>query len=179
MAQRQAGGEKMTRIEAAAAVLLLAGWMLLGGEVSTVSPPQASDMLKNPSTYLVDVRSIAEYYLVGHPVQAFNIPLTFWSETRQSFEPNENFVPDLLERFKTSDVLIFICRSGGRSLKAAEEAQKAGFKEVYSVDEGFEGEKDEKGLRTVGGWKNRGLPYTYEINPDLTYRAAKGKGSPQ
>lgn len=167
----------MTRIKAAAAVLLLPGWMLFGGEVSNVSPQEALDLLKNPATYLVDVRSIAEYYLVGHPVQAFNIPRTFWSETLQTFEPNENFVQDLRERFRTSDILVFICRSGGRSRKAAEEARKAGFSEVYNVNEGFEGEKDEKGLRTAGGWRNSGLPYTYEIDPDLIYRATKVKGS--
>ncbi len=159
----------------AATVLMLPARMLPGGEVTNITPQKAYELLKNPATYLVDVRSIAEYYLVGHPVQAFSIPLTFWNEARQTFELNESFVPDLQERFQKTDVLVFICRSGGRSRKAAEEAMKAGFSEVYNVDEGFEGEKDEKGLRTVGGWKNRGLPYTYEIDPDLIYPASKGK----
>jgi rhodanese-related sulfurtransferase len=166
----------MTKFKTAAALVLAPLLTLVGSEVSTVSPSKALELTQNPATYLVDVRSVAEYYLVGHPVQAYNIPLTFWSETRQDFERNGNFVQDLQERFRTSDVLVFICRSGGRSQRAAEEAQKAGFTEVYSVDEGFEGEKDEKGLRTVGGWKNRGLPSTYDINPDLIYRGAKTKG---
>jgi len=64
-------------------------------------------------------------------------------------------------------------QSGGRSLKAAEDAFQAGFSKVHSVKEGFEGEKDENCYQTVGGWKNRGLPYTYDINPNLPYSFRK------
>jgi rhodanese-related sulfurtransferase len=163
-------GEPMNGIRLAAAFLFFPGWILTGSEVPSISPLEALEMTKTAATYIVDVRSIAEYHLIGHPLDAVNIPLTFWSEKTQSFEPNENFVKDIRERFKTTDILIFICRSGGRSLRAAEEALQAGFSNVYSVKEGFEGEKDDKGYRTVGGWKNRGLPYTYEINPNLAYR---------
>ena len=166
----------MTRFKTAAALIGFPVLTLFCGDVSTISPAKALEMIKNPATYLVDVRSVAEYYLVGHPVQAYSIPLTFWSETRQDFEPNENFVRDIKERFRPSDALVFICRSGGRSRRAAEEALKAGFVEVYNVGEGFEGEKDENGLRTVGGWRNRGLPYTYDINRDLIYRGSKAGG---
>ena len=160
----------MNGISLAAALLFLPAWVLTGAEVQSISPLEALEMAKTPGTYIVDVRSIAEYHLIGHPLDAVNIPLTFWNEKTQSFEPNENFVKDIQERFKMSDVLIFICRAGGRSLKAAEDSFQAGFSNVYSVKEGFEGEKDEKGFRTTGGWKNGGLPYTYEINPKLAYR---------
>jgi rhodanese-related sulfurtransferase len=116
---------------------------------------------------------------VGHPVPAHSIPLTFWNEMRQDFELNGNFIRDVQDRFQKSDILIFICRSGGRSRRAAEEAFKAGFAEVYNLDEGFEGEKDANGQRTIGGWRNRGLPWTYDINPDLIYRGAKSEGNPR
>jgi len=159
----------MNGIQLAAACLLFPTLILSGPGIQSLSPLEASEMSKTPGCYIVDVRSIAEYHLIGHPVDAVNIPLTFWNEKIQSFEPNGNFVKDIQGRFKTSDVLIFICRSGGRSLKAAEEAFQAGLAKVYSVREGFEGEKDENGYRTVGGWKNRGLPYTYDINPELAY----------
>ena len=159
----------MNGICLAAALFLLPGSVPRNPEIQIISPLAASEMTKNPGTYIVDVRSIAEYYLVGHPVDAVNIPLTFWNEKAQSFESNGNFIKDIQERFKASDVLIFICRSGGRSLKAAGDVFQAGFPNVYSVNEGFEGEKDENGHRTVGGWKNKGLPYTYDINPNLSY----------
>jgi rhodanese-related sulfurtransferase len=157
----------MSGFRTTAALALFPVMTLFGGEVSTISPSKALEMINNPATYLVDVRSIAEYYLVGHP---------FWNETRQDFERNENFARDIQARFKKNDVLVFICRSGGRSRRAAEAALEAGFAEVYNVDEGFEGEKDENGLRTIGGWRNRGLPHTYDINPDLIYRGSEAKG---
>jgi protein-arginine deiminase len=130
-------------------------------------------MLEQPSTYLVDVRTIAEYVFVGHPEMAFNIPLLFWSEMEQKMTTNKNFIQDIKSRFEEKDVLIFICRSGGRSLGAATLASRAGFLNVSSIKEGFEGEKDEKGYRTVDGWKNRNLPYTYQLKKELVYRPQK------
>jgi len=167
----------MNAIRLAAGLVLLAAGVLSAQDIPSLSPGEALEMAKNPGTYLIDVRSIAEYVLIGHSVDAFNIPLTFWDEKAQSFEPNGNFVQDIQERFQKSDSLIFICRSGGRSRRAAEEAFQAGFSKVYNVTEGFEGEKDENGHRTVGGWKNRGLPYTYDVNPKLAYRYREKRGA--
>jgi len=142
---------------------------LQGQEVGVVSPQAAYEMVKQPSTFLVDVRSVAEYYFVGHPKMAINIPLLFWSELEAKFTVNEKFLENLQGRFKKDDVLVFMCRSGQRSLKAAEMAKAAGFEKVSHISEGFEGEMDEQGYRTVGGWKNR-LPYTYEVDPALAYQ---------
>ena len=108
-------------------------------------------MLEQPATYPVDVRTIAEYVFVGHPEMASNTPLLFWSEMEQKFTPNENFMQDINSQFEENDVLIFICRSGERGLGAAKLAYKAGFLYVFSIKEGFEGEKDKKGYRTVDG----------------------------
>ena len=137
--------------------------------VESVDPAKAFDLLKNPSTFLVDVRSIAEYVLIGHPDGACSVPFTFWNENKAAFESNEKFAEDLKSRFKPEDTLIFICRSGGRSLRAAQAAGRAGFATTYSVRQGFEGELDAAGHRTVGGWKNVGLPWTYKVDPKLAY----------
>jgi rhodanese-related sulfurtransferase len=144
-------------------------------EIENISPRKAYDMLKEPGPTLIDVRSIAEYYLVGHPAGAVNIPYTFWSERDQKFVLNENFVKDIQRRFKTSDVLIFMCRSGRRSLRASRDISAAGFTRVFNMEEGFEGERDAQGHRAVGGWKNRGLPYTYEIDRDEVYHFREDK----
>lgn len=140
----------------------------LGQEIEAVSPVRALEMVKTPGTYLVDVRSVAEYVLIGHPEMAYNVPLTFWSEDEARFVVNPDFLKDLAARFKKQDTLVFICRSGNRSLEAAQMAQRAGYARVYNLGEGFEGELDEKGYRTVGGWKNS-LPYTYRFDPKLAY----------
>lgn len=138
-------------------------------EIKDISSEEAFDLLKEPNTYLVDVRSVAEYVFVGHPAMAYNIPLTFWDEEIQDFVPNDTFLKDLQSRFQTENQLIFICRSGGRSLRAAKMAQNAGFKKVFNIMLGFEGVADANGYRVVNGWKNN-LPYTYELNDTLIYR---------
>ncbi|MCP2604881.1 rhodanese-like domain-containing protein [Candidatus Aminicenantes bacterium AH-873-B07] len=139
-------------------------------DIEEILPHQAYQMLKNPKTHLIDVRSIAEYVFIGHPEMAYNIPLMFWSEKEQKLILNEKFIQDLESRFAKNDVLIFICRSGKRSLKAAKIAKQAGFLKVFSIKEGFEGEKDKKGYRTINGWKNRNLPYTYQLKKEFIYQ---------
>lgn len=138
-------------------------------EIKDISTDEAFSLLKEADTYLVDVRSIAEYVFVGHAEMAYNIPLMFWDEKKQDFIPNETFIEDVKSRFNTDVRLIFICRSGGRSKRAAKKAQEAGFSQVLNISLGFEGEKDAKGYRVVNGWKNS-LPYTYEMDDKLTYR---------
>lgn len=136
--------------------------------IKDVSSKEAFDLLREPKTYLIDVRSIAEYVFVGHAEMAHNIPLSFWDEERQDFVSNETFIEDMKSRFKADDRLIFICRSGGRSLRAARMARNEGFTQVFNVALGFEGEKNAEGYRVVNGWKNS-LPYTYELDDKLIY----------
>ncbi|MCX6561080.1 MAG: rhodanese-like domain-containing protein [Candidatus Aminicenantes bacterium] len=144
-----------------------------GAEVEIVTPKQAFERLQAPGTFLVDVRSVAEYVFVGHPEMGWNVPWSFWSESEAKLVSNPDFIKDLKARFKPEDILLFICRSGGRSLKAAQLAAADGFLKTISVSEGVEGGADEKGLRTIGGWKNSGLPFTYSLDPQKAYAPAK------
>jgi rhodanese-related sulfurtransferase len=49
---------------------------------------------------------------------------------------------------------------------------KAGFKNVYNITDGMEGDSVEDprsvfmGQRLVNGWKNSGCPWTYHLTPD-------------
>lgn len=151
-------------------VLVFLSGSLLCQDVKEISPSEAFDLAKKADTYLIDVRTIAEYVFVGHPENAYVIPLIFWYEEGQTQVPNRDFLRDLASRFKKEDTLVFICRSANRSLTSARMAIGAGFQKVFNVKEGFEGKKDEKGYRTIGGWKNRGLPYTYELIAEFAYR---------
>ena len=164
-------------------VLIAAAFALVvpssGQDIVNVGPQKALELLAAPHTFLVDVRSAADYVFVGHPVKAYNVPLSFWSETEQKLVPNEHFVQDLRARFQADDKLIFMCRSGGRSLRAAQAAQGAGFKKVVNVTDGFEGKKDDQGRFTIGGWKPAGLPYTYDIDPALAYKRVPGDVAPE
>jgi len=166
--------KKLFRIALFSALAVLT---VSGQEIESVGPAKALELTNNPTTYLVDVRSVAEYVLIGHPVMAYNVPLSFWSETEATFVPNDEFVRDLQARFKPEDVLIFICRAGGRSLRAAQAARQAGFAKVVNVTDGFEGKRDVDGHFTVGGWKPAGLPYTYDIDPKLAYQEKKSNAA--
>jgi rhodanese-related sulfurtransferase len=128
---------------------------------------------------ILDVRTPEEYIFVGHPEMAVNIPLAFqthhWSEEKGYFDvaPNPEFVAQVTEWAKPLDVLLVMCRSGGRSAMAVNLLAQAGFKNAYNIIDGMEGDlvKDPDNLyvgkRMKNGWKNSGLPWTYDVNPDL------------
>ena len=120
---------------------------------------EAYQILEKPDTYLIDVRTIAEYVYVGHLETAFSVPIGFWDEKGITIIPNPGFEEDLKALFKPQDTLIFICRSGNRSGVAVERSIRVGFKDVFNIIDGFEGGKDRRGRRTVNGWKIEGLPY--------------------
>lgn len=112
---------------------------------------EAYDMLNTvPDTYLIDVRTRAEYQFVGHPINAYLFPYVFFTgklkkkEETYSYamgEPNEAFVEEVSKVFKKTDNLLIISRDGTRSVLAAQALVKAGFKNVYDVVNGVEGPK--------------------------------------
>ena len=56
--------------------------------------------------------------------------------------------------------MILICRSGKRSVEAGEALEAAGFRRVYNVLHGFEGDLDESHHRgSRNGWRFEGLPW--------------------
>ena len=94
-----------------------------------------------------------------------------WDEKKGVFkmDPNSNFTTELEQRLEKKELtkdskVILICRSGDRSAKAADLLAKVGYKKVYSVVDGYEGDqaKDgpQKGQRVVNGWRNTNLPWT-------------------
>jgi rhodanese-related sulfurtransferase len=132
--------------------------------VDNVPPPQVWEALKSdPKAQLVDVRTDAEWNFVGLPDLApagKQAVLIQW-QIYPTMQVNGGFADQLAEAGFTPDQhLYFICRSGQRSLAAAQAAQTAGFPHAYNVAEGFEGPPDGAGHRgTVAGWKARALPW--------------------
>ena len=123
-----------------------------------LSPEEAWARLE-AGAVLVDVRTEGEWARIGIPVTAAagSDPI-FIQWNLAGGTPNLRFVDQLSEHAPSADAeLVFLCRSGARSVAAANAATAAGFT-AYNVLEGFEGEPDPSGARTVNGWKNRGLP---------------------
>ena len=124
-----------------------------------LSPNEAWAKLE-AGAILVDVRTEGEWAHIGIPdtKATENDPL-FIQWNLAGGAPNPHFVEQLKRQAPedTAVELVFLCRSGVRSIAAATAATAAGYTS-YNVLEGFEGETDRFGERTVNGWKNRGLP---------------------
>jgi rhodanese-related sulfurtransferase len=132
--------------------------------VENVAPTQAWEALRDDAdAQLVDVRTDVEWAFVGVPdlnaagKQAVLIP---W-QVYPTMQRNPGFEQNLREAGLTpGHRLYFICRSGARSMAAAEAAKAAGFPNVFNVADGFEGPLDPEGHRgSLGGWKAEGLPW--------------------
>lgn len=135
-------------------------------ELKHLTPRQAYDLLQaNARAILIDVRSNMEFLFVGHPKGAIHIP---WID-EPDWDINPNFVRQIRELMLGGIIcdddsgcapIILICRSGKRSVEAGNLLIEAGFKDVYNVLDGFEGELDEHHHRsTLGGWRFEGLPW--------------------
>lgn len=128
---------------------------------------------------LLDVRTPEETMLVGYPAPSdANIPFKLidpahaFNAEKGSYEmmPNPGFVPAVTAMLEATDpaAVIIMCRSGGRSAAAVDKLLAAGVDvPLYSMVDGFEGDKNEDGRRAVNGWKNAGLDWTYKISADL------------
>jgi len=149
---------------------------------------QAYDyMMKNMDNALfLDVRTPSELnYLGVTTVMDANVPTdtmdaSAWDDKKHRYkrQHNNHFVADVGARLKAkglkkTDTVILMCRSGKRSAKAVNVLAKQGYTNVYSVVDGYEGDKvkkgENKGKRMKNGWKNSGLPWTYSLDKDLMY----------
>jgi len=128
-----------------------------------VTPPVAWALVQADEAVLVDVRSSEERHFVGHVPGSLHVP---WA-TGTALTHNPRFVRELeakLARDGGKDaVVLLLCRSGKRSALAAEAATKAGFRHVFNVLEGFEGEIDAHRHRGVAdGWRFHDLPWVQD-----------------
>lgn len=152
---------------------------------------EAYDMkTANPDqVILLDVRNQAELHYTGIPdtVDA-NIPYRFdstiWKMKKNKVygtfkkPKNPDFVAAVETLLKAKNLtkenrLIIMCASGSRAPFAAKALHQAGFTKVYTQIEGFEGNRAKsgprKGERVVNGWKNAGLPWSYDLLPEKMY----------
>lgn len=127
---------------------------------------------------LVDVRTRAEAQYVGLP-EGIDMHIPYmenssffeWDDTRRQYkvEPNPQFAQSINALLAASangkdTMLVLICRSGDRSAKAVNLLAQLGYSQVYSVLDGFEGDLSPDGQRSVNGWKNAGLPWSYKLD---------------
>jgi rhodanese-related sulfurtransferase len=142
---------------------------------------------ENKKAILVDVRTPEELRFTGAASRMnIHVPLYLVDTSRESWNKkkstwgmmNNKFKEQILIELKklhaNKDSEIFMmCRSGSsRSPKAVNILAKLGYKNVYSVINGFEGHtrKDGNvGARTLNGWKNVGGKWSYKIDPNMAW----------
>ena len=152
-----------------------------------VTATEAAAMLEDPAVILLDVRSRAEVTFVGMPTRVdVHIPymqmpmVPDYDPDRRSYALEIN--PDFPLAFRAwaeanginhDQPIIIMCRSGSRSARASDLLTQMGFTQVYSMIDGFEGDRapdgPAAGQRVVNGWRNAGLQWSYAIETSQAY----------
>jgi len=130
--------------------------MTNNGYAGDVAPQQAWAWVQAGEALLVDVRTDAERAWVGSVPGALPIAWVQWP----GMQPNAAFDEQLRAAVPAGCKVLMLCRSGVRSIAAAQRATQLGL-EAWNVLEGFEGNLDSNGQRGhLGGWRFHGLPWT-------------------
>ncbi len=127
-----------------------------------ITPQEAWDLLaSNSDAVLVDVRTPEEWRYVGVPDTAeLGKDPAFIPWVSADGVVNPEFVAQLQQAgVSADDPVLFLCRSGQRSIAAANAATAAGLGPAYNVLQGFEGGIAHDGHRGASGWKATGLAW--------------------
>ena len=125
------------------------------GYAGDVPAELAWQWLQAGEAVLVDVRTDAEREWVGKVPGAVAVAWKQWP----GMAANQNFDAELRAVVPEGKKVVLLCRSGVRSVAAAQRAAGLGI-EAYNILEGFEGDVDINGQRgQLGGWRKRGLPW--------------------
>lgn len=138
--------------------------------IQRVSPQEAQRLVREEGWTLVDVRSIPEYES-GHPAGAYNVP---WAHAvAGAMQANPEFLAVMARRFPRDTRLLLACRSGGRSLRAAEALEAAGYTQLVDQRAGWDGARDAFGRAQEAGWSAAGLPSASGPDVERGYEAMK------
>ncbi|PIG07496.1 rhodanese-like domain-containing protein [Comamonas sp. 26] len=125
------------------------------GYAGDVPAELAWQWLQSGEAVLVDVRTDAEREWVGKVPGAIAVAWKQWP----GMAANQNFDEQLRAAVPEGKKVVLLCRSGVRSVAAAQRATGLGI-EAYNILEGFEGDVDANGQRgRLSGWRKRGLPW--------------------
>ncbi len=149
-----------------------------------VTAQDTYDMLQESAAKVlfVDVRTRGELQFIGMPTLVdVHVPYLVeaeppqWDEASSAFKlvPNAGFVAGVDRALARKQLdrdapVIVLCQGGLRAARAANALTAAGYRNVYAVIDGFEGDPaadgPAKGQRIVNGWRNAGLPWTTRLD---------------
>jgi rhodanese-related sulfurtransferase len=141
--------------------------------IKQVEPPQAYEILqKDPDALYLDVRT-EEEFAQGHAAGAINIPVVFL-QPGAAPQPNDSFLGVAQKVLPQDKKLVVGCMAGGRSQRACEILEQAGYTDLTNVRGGFGGARDASGAIVVVGWRDAGLPISRELG-EAAYPALRNK----
>ena len=132
--------------------------------IDRVSPDEAQRLMSEEGYTYLDVRSVPEFE-AGHPTGAYNVPLLDMGP--RGMAANPDFLAVVEKTFPRESKLVIGCKSGGRSLQAADLLAKAGYLSVIDQRSGFDGNQEL-------GWRPRGLPVSTDAESGRSYQELKG-----
>jgi rhodanese-related sulfurtransferase len=137
-------------------------------QVANISAQEAQRRLEaDDQVIYLDVRTVEEFD-AGHVPGALNIPVIFRDGAGQS-TPNESFLAVVEASIPRDASVIVGCRSGGRSMRAAQIMLAGGYRSVVNMDGGMAGRTDPFGRTVAPGWTTCGLPTSTDAAPNETY----------
>jgi rhodanese-related sulfurtransferase len=141
--------------------------------IKQAPPPEAHQILtRNPDAVYLDVRTEKEF-ADGHPTGAINIPVMFFAAAGQP-QPNPDFLAVVEKTLPKNKLLVVGCLAGGRSQRACELLESAGYTNLTNVQGGFGGQRDGGGRVLYAGWREQGLPVSEELG-DAAYQLLRTK----
>ena len=125
----------------------------------------------------VDVRSMPEYEN-GHPEGAHNVPLLHCDSGTGQMQPNPEFLAVMQANYPSDAKLLVGCQVGGRSTRAAQMLEAAGYTTAINVKGGFGGSRDPATGQVVDdGWAQMGLPVASGGSDSVGYDALHQKAT--
>jgi rhodanese-related sulfurtransferase len=119
-----------------------------------ISPKEANEKVSDGWVY-VDVRTEEEFD-AGHPAGAVNVPLMHGGGG--GMVSNPEFLRVMMAAFPLDAKIVVGCKTGGRSLRAAQMLLDAGYAAVVDQRAGWDGARDAFGRVAEPGWSRAGLP---------------------
>ncbi|MGE0822817.1 MAG: rhodanese-like domain-containing protein [Candidatus Binatia bacterium] len=141
--------------------------------VKQLTPQEARDLMQRDAKMIyLDVRTVPEF-TAGHPQGGINIPGFFFQQPGQP-SPNPDFLT-VVEAILPKDAAIIVgCQAGGRSQRAAEMLDKAGYTNVANMMGGFGGGQNHAG-QLITGWRDAGLPVSTDNGDGVSYASLATK----
>jgi rhodanese-related sulfurtransferase len=141
--------------------------------VKQLTPQQAHDLLQKDATVVyLDVRTEAEF-TKGHPQKGINIPAFFFQAPGRP-TPNPDFLTIVEANLPKDATIIVGCQAGGRSQRAADLLEQAGYTNISNMMGGFGGGQDQAG-QPLAGWRDTGLPVSTDNSEGVSYASLAAK----